>query len=138
MSRLALGIAGAFIVAALMCLSLAPAASATRYDFDITKTIKGYTIHVAGWVDFDRSAKIVTAHIHVTVTDPSGTVIFDKVYDLSYSWTSTPPPVTLFLPGAGLLVTIVFASMGGIAVTAAPVLVPAPLAPRHHGADRAQ
>jgi len=137
MFRASLGILGVLVVAALIGLSIAPAASATRYDFDITKTVKGYTIHVFGWVDIDRQAKTVTAQVHVTITDPSGTVVFDKVYDFTYTWTSTPRPITFVLPGAGA-VTISFASMGGIAVTVSPTPVPAQLSVWHQRLDRVQ
>jgi hypothetical protein len=41
MYRATLGIVGVLVVAALVGLSFAPAASATRYDSDITKTVNG-------------------------------------------------------------------------------------------------
>lgn len=137
MFRANLGVIGVLVVAALIGLSIAPAASATRYDFDVTKTVKGYTIHVFGWVDVDKQAKTVTAQVHVTITDPSGSVIFDKVYDFMYTWMSTPRPITFMLPGAGV-VTISFASMGGIAVTTTPTFVPVQLAAWHQRLDRVQ
>ena len=144
MRTASLGVVAALAVLALAAVSMAPAISATDavvpatvYNIDVTKTVKGYTIHVFGWVDVDKQAKTVSGHIEVTVTDPSGTVIFDKTYDFSFTWSSTPAPITLALPGIGV-VTISFSAMGGIAVTAAPVLVPAQLAAWHQRLDRVQ
>ena len=137
MLKVSFGIAAIFVVAALVGLTLAPAASATRYNVDITKTVKGYTIHVFGWIDVDKQAKTVSGHVEVTVTNPAGVVIFDKVYDFSYTGTSAPSPITLVLPGIGI-VTISFPSMGGIALTTAPVLVPAQLSAWHHRWDRVE
>lgn len=137
MYRATLGIVGVLVVAALVGLSFAPAASATRYDIDITKTVKGYTIHVFGWIDVDKQAKTVSGHLQVTVTNPAGVVIFDKGYDFTFTWSSAPRPITVVLPGVGV-VTISFSSMGGIAVTTAPVLVPAQLAAWHQRLDRVQ
>jgi hypothetical protein len=64
-------------------------------------------------------------------------VIFDKGYDFTFTWSSAPRPITVVLPGVGV-VTISFSSMGGIAVTTAPVLVPAQLAAWHQRLDRVQ
>ena len=125
MLRTALGIAGALVVAALVGLSFAPTASATRYHIDITKVTRGYTIHVVGYVDVDEAARTATGHLHVTVTDPMGKVIFDKDYDFSFTWSSIPRPITFVLPGANLLVTISFSSLG-VSVTALPLLNPVP------------
>ncbi len=86
MYRATFGIAGVLVVAALVGLSFAPVASATRYDIDITKTVKGYTIHVFGWIDVDKQAKTVSGHLPVTVTNPAGVVIFDKMYDFTFTW----------------------------------------------------
>ena len=137
MLKVSFGIAAVFVVAALVGLSFAPAASATRYNIDITKTVKGYTIHVFGWVDVDRQAKTVSGHLEVTVTNPAGVMIFDKVFDFSYTYTSTPSPITLVLPGVGVA-TISFSMMGGIVLTTAPVLVPAQLGAGHHRWDRVE
>jgi len=137
MYRATLGIMGVLVVAVLVGLSFAPAASATRYDIDVTKTVKGYTFHVFGWIDVDKQAKTVSGHLQVTVTNPAGVVIFDKAFDFTYTWTPAPRPITLALPGVGV-VTISFSSMGGIAVTTAPVLVPAQLTARHQRLDRVQ
>ena len=138
MRGVSVGIAGVLVVAALVGLLFAPAASATRYDIDVTKTIRGYTIHVVGWIDVDQPAKTVTGHLHVTVMDPTGKVVFDRVYDFVFTWSSRPGPIPLFLPGGGVVLTISFASMGGIAVTVAPVLVPSPLTPQTYRSDRVQ
>ncbi len=137
MHRATLGIVGVLVVAALVGLPFAPAASATRYDIDITKTVKGYTIHVFGWIDVDKQAKTVSGHLQVTVTNPAGVVIFDKVFDFRFTKSSAPRPITLILPGVGV-VTISFSSMGGIAVGTAPVLVPAQLTAWHERLDRVQ
>ncbi len=136
MHRVSVGIAGVLAVAALVGVLFAPAASAMRYDIDITKTIRGYTIHVVGWIDVDEAAKTVTGHLQITVTDPAGKVVFDKVYDFTFTWSSRPGPITMFLPGAGVVLTISFASMGGIAVTVTPGLVPTRLMPQHDRPDR--
>ncbi len=137
MHRATLGIVGVLVVAALVGLSFAPVASATRHDIDLTKVVKGYTIHVFGWIDADKQANTLSGHLEVTVTNPAGVMIFDKVFDFTYTWTSAPRQITLFIPGAGV-VTISFSSMGGIAVTTAPTLVPAQLTAWHQRLDRVQ
>ena len=138
MLKISFGIAGVLVVAALVGLSFAPAASATRHDIDITKTVRGYTIHVVGWIDVDVQARTVTGHLQVTVTDPTGAVLVDKTFDFTYTWTSVPRPITVSVPGAGPLVTISFGALGGIAITSAPVLVPAQLAAWRQRLDRLQ
>ena len=127
----------AVVVAALVGLSFAPVASATRYDIDITKTVKGYSIHVFGWIDVDKQAKTVTGHIEGAVTDPSGVIVYDKVLDFSFTWTSVPSPITLVLPGAGV-VRIVFSAMGGIALTTPWVPATAQLNAWHQRLDRVE
>ncbi len=122
MTRTVFAIAAVLVVAAFVGMSIAPAASATRYDFDFTKVVKGYTLHVFGFVDIDKQAKTVSGEIHITVTNPAGTVIFDKMYTFSFTYTSAPRPITLWLPGVGI-VKITFPSAGGIAVTTDPILV---------------
>ena len=136
MHRALFGIAGVLVVATLLGLALAPAASATRYDIDVTKTIRGYTVHVVGYIDVDRAAETVSGHLRVTVTDPAGRVVFDRDFDFSFTGSSPARPITVFLPGAGLLVTISFGSMGGLAVTAASVPVPARLTAWRERMDR--
>ena len=126
MLRTAFGIAGVIVAAAFLSLAVAPTASATRYDIDITKVIRGYTIHVVGWIDVDQAAKTVTGHLQVTVTDPTGKVIFEKDYDFSFSWSSPPSPIKFVVPGANLLVRISFDGTG-LTVTATPFLNPIPL-----------
>jgi len=126
MSRAAFGIAGVLVVAALVGLSFAPAASATRYDFDITKTVKGYTIHLVGWIDVDQQAKTITGHIHLAITDSTGKVVFEKDIDFSASWASAPAPIRFVAPGARLFVTISFSGWS-MDVTAVPLLNPSPL-----------
>ena len=123
MARAVFGIAGVLVIAALVGLSFAPTVSATRYDIDITKTVQGYTIHIVGWIDVDPAAKTITGQIRVTVTDPSGVVIFDKTFDFTYTWSSTPPRIMFVVPGARLLVTISFGP-SGIAVTSLPLFNP--------------
>ena len=126
MLRTAFGIAGALVVAALVGLAFAPSAAATRYDIDITKVIRGYTIHVVGWIDVDTQAKTITGHLDVTVTDPTGKVVFQKEYDFNFSWSSTPRPITFVVPGGNLLVSVSFDGTG-LTVTALPLLNPTPL-----------
>jgi hypothetical protein len=85
----------------------------------------------------DKQAKTVSGHPPVTATNPAGGVIFDEVYDFTFTWSLAPRPITLVLPGVGV-VPISFSSMGGIAVTTAPVLVPAQLTAWHQRLDRVQ
>ncbi len=122
----ALGIVGVLVAAAFMGLAFAPAASATRYDIDITKVIRGYTIHVVGWIDVDQTAKTITGHLHVTVTDPSGSIVFEKDYDFSFNWSSVPKPITFIVPGANLLASISLDGTG-LSVTTVPFLNPSPM-----------
>jgi hypothetical protein len=125
-SRTAFAIAAALAVAALLGPSLAPTVSAaTTYNFDITKTIRGYTFHIVGRITIDEQAKTVTGHIEITVTDRTGKVIYEAEYDFTYTWSSTPRPIRFVLPGANLLVTISFSGMG-VRVTAVPLLDPRP------------
>jgi len=115
----------ALVVAVLVGLSFAPAASATRYDFDVTKTVRGYTIHVVGWIDVDRQGETITGHIHITVSDATGRVLFEKDIDFTVRWSSTPSPIRFIVPAARLLVTISFTGMW-LDVTAVPLLNPTP------------
>ncbi len=126
MFRTSLGVAGALVVAALVGLAFAPPASATRYEIDITKVIRGYTIHVVGYIDVDEQARTGTGHLHVGVTDPAGKVVFERDYDFSFSWSSIPRPITFIVSGANLLVTISFSDVG-VSVTARPLLNPTPI-----------